>query len=233
MQRDQYLKTLCGLGFTINAVLAEGLDAGLATGSNHFDLPYEGTFDDNKIGAKIHFSKKMDLDEYAIFKYEAWTRESSYPFEERKNGFVLNHGMGVTLKEAYNLLQGRPILRDFITTSRVPFCAWMELDFTERDISGNYREVKYSAKNGFDLERVVRMYPIKDLEDENDTHNLIWSLQRGDRIGVTFQKKRKVEKVFIEVNIKTKGLKLIPWKVIDDMKKGEEKLGHRDYDTED
>jgi hypothetical protein len=231
MQRDQYLKKLCGLGFTINAALAEGLDAGLTTGSNHFDLPYEGTFDDNKIGAKIHFSKKMDPDEYAIFKYEAWTRESSYPFEERKNGFVLNHGIGVTLKEAYNLLQGRPILRDFITTSQVAYCAWMELDFSERDISGNYRELKYSAKRGFDLEKAVRMYPIKELEDENSTQNLIWSLQRGDRVEVSFQKKRKDEKVFIEVNIKEKGLKIIPLRVIDNMKKDAES-GYVDFDAE-
>ena len=229
MQRDEYLKTLCRLGFAINAGLAEGLDAGLAKGSNHFELPYEATFDDNKIGAKIHFSKRIDYDEYSIFKYEAWTKESSYPFEERKNGFIVNRGMGITLKEAYNLLQGRPILKDFLTTSHVAYCAWLELDFTERDISGNYREVKYPAKRGFDLERAVRMYPIKELEDENDAQDLIWSLQRGDRVEVSFQKKRKVEKIFIEVNIKKKGLKLIPRRVIDEMKNGN---GYVDFDTE-
>ena len=102
----------------------------------------------------------------------------------------------------------------------------MDLNFNERDLSGNYREVKYSAK-GFDLEAAVKMYPIKELSDEDSANDLIWSLQRGDRVEVTFQKKRVVEKMFIEVNIKKKILTIIPPTAIETMKNSK---GFKDFD---
>ncbi|WP_431217162.1 hypothetical protein ACQ86N_23050 [Puia sp. P3] len=209
MHRDEYLKTLCGLGFPLSPVLVDGLDVGLASGNNHFEIYSEATFDNNKMGAQIHLYKLPESDEYSISKYEASTKSAVYPFEERKNGFAVIRRKAVTFKEAYNLLQGRPILKDFLTPSQVSYSAWMDLNLTERDISGNYREVKYSVK-GFDLETAVKMYPIKELQEEDSANDLIGSLQRGDRVEVSFLKKRTVEKMFIEVNIKMKLLTIIP-----------------------
>ena len=229
MHRDEYLRTLCRLGFPISAALAEQLDGGLAKGGSHFEIWSEGTFDDSKIGAKIHYYKKQDCDDYYILNYEACTKAPIYPFEDRKNSFKVNHGTPITLKEAFNLLQGRAILKDFLTKSLVEYSAWMELDFRERDISGNYREVKYSAKRGIDLEKAVRMYPIKELEEENGVQDLLLSLQRGDQVEVSFQKKRTIEKVFIEVNAKDKLLTIIPRKMIERMKKGK---GFEDMDID-
>ncbi len=217
MHRDEYLKTLCRLGFPLSPTLAADLDVGIASRENHFEVYSEAIFENNKIGAQIHFYRVPGTDDYSISKYDALTKALTYPFEDRKNGFLIIRGKGVTFKEGYNLLQGRPILRDFLAPSQVSYSAWMDLNFRERDLSGNYREVKYSLK-GFDLMAAVKMYPIKELLDEDSANDLIWSLQRGDRVEVTFQKKRVVEKMFIEVNIKKKLLTIIPPNAIETMK---------------
>jgi len=226
MHRDEYLKTLCGLGFPLSFALVDGLDAGIASGENHFEVYSEAIFENNKMGAQIHFCRVPETNDYIISKYDALTKAPIYPFEDRKNGFLIIRGTGVTFKEAYNLLQGRPILRDFLTPSTGSYSAWMDLNFNERDLSGSYREVKYSVK-GFDLEAAVKMYPIKELSDEDSANDLIWSLQRGDRVEVTFQKKRVVEKMFIEVNIKKKILTIIPPTAIETMKNSK---GFKDFD---
>lgn len=228
MHRDEYLKTLIGLGFPLSPTLVDGLDAGIASGNNHFEIYSEAIFDNNKMEAQIHFYKLPESGEYSISKYEASTKATLYPFEERKNGFMIIRGKGVAFKEAYNLLQGRPILKDFLAPSQVSYSAWMDLNLNERDVSGNYREVKYSVK-GFDLEAAVKMYPIKELLDEDSANDLIWSLQRGDRAEVTFKKKRIEEKMFIEVNIKKKLLTIIPPSAIEMMKYSK---GFRDIDFE-
>lgn len=211
---------LCELRFPLTPAMIESLDSGLASGNQSFELYWEGIYQINKASAKIYFYKKIESDEYVALRYDASTQASTYPFEERKNSFILKDGKGITFREAYNLLQGRPIFKDFLTNSQVSYSAWLQLDFSARDISGNYVEVKYPGRPRFDLDKAVRMYPILELEDENDANELIWSLQRGDRVKVSFRKRRKIEKVLIEVNVKEKLLTIIPMHVLDVKKIG-------------
>ena len=59
---------------------------------------------------------------------------------------------------------------------------------------------------GFDLEKALAKYPIKELTGEEDKTRLMESLQKGNRQAVTFSKDGAEQKMFIEANPRFKSI---------------------------
>jgi hypothetical protein len=73
--------------------------------------------------------------------------------------------------------------------------------------NGNYEMNQYHLKNGFDLERVLSNFSIKELANATYKERLIESLQRGNLQSVTFiGVEGKQEKLFISPNVPLKSL---------------------------
>ena len=86
----------------------------------------------------------------------------------------------------------------------------MKLDFDKRDAYSNYAIRQFRPDYGFDLEKVLKHYPIDELTDEITKATLLTALQRGDLHPVTFVKTRKTEKMLIEANPPFKTINIYP-----------------------
>src|SRR5882672_1512693 len=112
--------------------------------------------------------------------------------------FYIFKGTGITLKEAFNLLQGRAVNKNLTNLDGEKYNAWIQLDFGTRTSGNNYRVRQFRAQYGYDLEKILYTYPIRELQEDELKANLIRSLKKGNIHPVTFAKTNKIEKMYIE-----------------------------------
>lgn len=92
-----------------------------------------------------------------------------------------------SLKEAYNLLEGRAVLKDFTKKNKETgqlerYQAWVLVDFKNTDKQGNYKLLKRPVYN---LEAKMRQFNIRDMDVELRRNQLMTSLERGNLQSVT------------------------------------------------
>jgi len=197
------------LGFGESTLLNQQLEENIGQGVREFELYTEAFFDDfTKVEAKLFFHRSDKSDRYIFSKYEALLRYADHPDGNKAQTFFIYKGTGVTFKEAFNLLEGRAVYRTLINADEQKYKAWIQLDFSEKDLHDNYRTKQYSAHYGYDLEKVLETYPIVELQQEDTRAVLIRSLQRGNLQIITLNKPKKMEKMFIEANPRSKTINL-------------------------
>jgi hypothetical protein len=83
------------------------------------------------------------------------------------------------------------------------------MDFKETDKNGNYKLNQFHQNYGYDLDKVLERYPIKELLNPEHKQRLLESLGgRGNRQSVTFLLPDKELKVLIEASPQYKSLNL-------------------------
>ena len=73
-------------------------------------LLFSNHYDKDRLTANFHFRKSDNSEMYFLNKYDASLQKPGQ--EGRSQTFYLENGKGVTMKEAYNLLDGRSVNRD-------------------------------------------------------------------------------------------------------------------------
>lgn len=114
----------------------------------------------------------------------------------------VERGKGFTAEQAVNLIQGRAVLRDdLIRLGGEPYSAWNKLDMdNQKDKYHNFQMLQYNVPGfGFDLEKTLDQFTIKELNDEKKREQLIRSVQNGNRPQVTVVKDGEERKLFMEV----------------------------------
>jgi hypothetical protein len=144
----------------------------------------------------LFFRKSDQSDLYFFNRYDAILRNDVGTFEQN---FYLNKGHGVTLKEAFNLLQGRAVYKEMENKEGQKFKAWIELDFKQKD-NGNYKVKQYHDNYGYNLESTLKNFPIKELQNEQQKERLLSSLQRGNRQSVTMNVEGREQMFFLQAN---------------------------------
>ncbi len=194
-----------------NTLLNQQLEQQVIKESKEIELYTEAYFDDfSRLEAKLYFRRSDQKEMYFFNKYEALLR---YPDDQDKNRsqtFYINKGMGITFKEAFNLLQGRAVNKDLVNIEGEKYNAWVQLNFEEKDLHNNYKVKQYRAQYRYELEKVLENYPIRELQNEETKSILIRSLRRGNLQLVTFVKVNKTEKMFIEANPMFKTINIFP-----------------------
>ena len=114
--------------------------------------------------------------------------------------FYINKGSSITMKEAYNLMEGRSVNKDLTNKEGQVYNAWVQMDFKDADANGNFKLNHYHQNYGYDLESAVSKYPIKELGNPKFKDDLMDSIKKGNRQSVTFLNEGKEEKHFIEAN---------------------------------
>lgn len=102
-----------------------------------------------------------------------------------------------TLREGYNLMDGRSVQKDFVSKENEKFTAWATLDMKNTDTRGDFLIKRHPD---FDIESRLALHPIKELTDESSKKQLIESLQKGNRQSVLFMFKDNDERRSIEAN---------------------------------
>jgi hypothetical protein len=115
--------------------------------------------------------------------------------------FFVEHGRGFTAEQAANLIQGRSVYRnDLLNLGGQEYKAWIKLDMdSPKDRYQNYQTNQYHVPTyGFDLEKVLDKFQVKELDDPKRREALIQTLENGNRPLVTIIKEGEDIKLFIE-----------------------------------
>lgn len=226
---DYLLSKVKNHGF--GETLGPEIEAQLAKGVAEFTLPYKTEVNKREIEATLYFGKSDKSEMYFFNKYDC--RVKNEKDETMAQTFYINHGWGVTLKEAYNLLNGRAVEKELVrklspeeaiqfkAEQKLPpeqrglpenwkqsptYKAWIQLDFASKDQHGNYERKQYHQNYGYDLKEALSYYPIKEMLKPEDEKTLLKSLQRGNVQMVTVQISGKDTRVFIEANPQYKSI---------------------------
>lgn len=194
-QNLDYLKDnlrFMGFGDKLHADLEKNIQQGFP----EFVLKMQSEFSGQNLETNLFFRKSDQSDLYFFNRYDAILRNDVGTFEQN---FYLNKGHGVTLKEAFNLLQGRAVYKEMENKEGQKFKAWIELDFKGKD-NGNYKVKQYHDNYGYNLESTLNKFPIRELQNEQQMERLLSSLQRGNRQSVTMNVEGREQMFFLQAN---------------------------------
>jgi hypothetical protein len=189
-----------GFGDTLNDELRKQMEKQNAD----FTLSTQRAYGTDNVSATLHFKKSAESDMFFFNKYDLELKKENNE-NAIKQTFYPNKG--ITLKEGYNLLDGRAVHKTLTTKEDEKFNAWLQLDFKNVTESGNYKINQFHQNYGFDLKNTLAKYPIKELQNEKYKEALIKSLERGNLQSATFQIGGKEEKIFITPNPALKSLR--------------------------
>lgn len=195
-QNLDYLKSnlkYFGFGERMNA----DLEKNIKSQKEEFKLNCEIPHFNSKMNYVLHFKKSDKTDMYFFNKYDASLSNTQKDLKTDQ-AFYINKGNGITAKEAFNLLEGRSVHKDLVNKAGEKYKAWIKVDFNSPDEKGGFKLQQFSEKYGYDLEKTLTAYPIKEFADPEQKRNLLSSLEKGNVQQVVMNKDGKESKYFIE-----------------------------------
>jgi len=185
--------------------LSNDLKAKIDKGGDEFKLQHSTRIGNDTVDATLNFSKSKQSEMYFFNSYDVSLKKEGKE-EAMQQTFYINKGQNITLKEAYNLMEGRAVNKDLTNKEGQQYNAWVQLDMRQSDDKGNFALRKYSENYGYDLEAALSKHPIKELKYDNSKLDLMDSLKKGNIQSVSFQVDGKEEKHFVEANPKFKSV---------------------------
>lgn len=186
--------------------LESQLKANLNKAQTEFRLEHTAKYGKDELNTSLHFKKSTQSDMYFFNSYSASLKKPDSNSSVNQTFYINKEGGNTTLKEAFNLLDGRAVNKDLINKDNKLYNAWQQLDFKESTANGNFKVKQFSQQFGFDLEKALAKHPIKELATEQEKSRLIESLQKGNRQAVTFSDGGTEQKRFIEANPQFKSI---------------------------
>jgi hypothetical protein len=194
-----------GFGEALNAELEKNISAQPKEFQLTHSMEFKKGDTTEKVDYKLDLRKSDKSDMYFLNRVNAKLNNED-PSNERSQTFYITNNNGVTAKEAYNLLSGRSVHKDLVNKDKEEFKAWLKLDFTEKDGKGNFKVNSYHAGYGYELEKVLGSFPIKEIAHTYQKDRILQSLEKGNMVSVTFLKDDKESKMFVEANPQFKTL---------------------------
>ncbi len=225
----QYLSdNLKYMGFGEN--LKPELEKNLNEGKGEFQLHYKAEINKKPFEVTMNFRKSDSTDMYFFNNYHASLERNNG--EKAEQTFYLNKGKGVTGKEAFNLLDGRAVHKDLVTKEGLPYKAWIQLDFENKDKHNNFEVKQYHENYGYDLKAAVGKFAVAELKEPDKEKALMQSLQKGNVQSITIEKDGNSHKMFMEadpqykkVNLYDSNMKLVAKESLEQYKAGIDKGG--------
>lgn len=172
-----------------------------------FSINHEAYYGEDVARVFLNFKKSELSDMYFFnsYKIDLFKENATEGLEQT---FYINKGSNITMKEAYNLMEGRAVNKDLTTKEGQPYNAWVQMDFKETDANGNFKLNQYHKNYGYDIENTLSKHAIKELGNPKYKQDLIDSMKKGNRQSVTFLYDGKEIKQFIEANPQFKTINL-------------------------
>ena len=120
--------------------------------------------------------------------------------EALEQTFYINKGSNITMKEAYNLMEGRSVNKDLTNKEGELYNSWLQIDFKQTEANGNFKLNQYHQNYGYDLEGALSKHPIKELETPKYKEDLMNSMKKGNLQSATFLKDGNDVKQYIEAS---------------------------------
>jgi len=191
--RDQVKYTGFGEG------LENDLKQKMEDGKPEFKLQHQTQYGNDSVTATLNFSQSKQSDMYFFNSYQVSLQKENNP-ETMEQTFYINKAGNITLKEAFNLMEGRSVNKDLTNKEGQVYNAWIQMDFKQSDNNGNFKLKHYHQNYGYDLEAVLSKHPIKELGNDDFKASLMDSLKKGNLQFATFQTNGTEQKQYIEAN---------------------------------
>jgi len=190
--KESLIKT--GFGNVVNK-----LEQYMKQGQQEFSIPVSYYVNEQeRLDFNLSFSKDHN-GQYQFENYKAALKNEQKPEESKQQNFSMEAGNTVTAIQAYNLLAGRAIQKEYASLEGNKQSVWMQLDFNDKDGAGNFRMKEFPDGYGYDLRRALSQLPLKET-DLDVKEKLIDNLINGSRQQVTFLKEGKEQTFYIEAN---------------------------------
>lgn len=216
--RDQLKYT--GFGDALESELKEKMQKE----EPNFTLTHNAQYGNDTAAATLNFNKSKESDLYFFNSYKVELQKENSK-EALEQTFYINKGSNITMKEAYNLMEGRSVNKDLTNKEGELYNAWIQIDFKQSESNGNFKLNHYHQNYGYDLEATLSKHPIKELETPKYKEDLINSLKKGNLQSATFQKEGNEIKQYIEASPQFKTINVYDSNLqrIDNRKSKEEK----------
>jgi len=162
-------------------------------------LTHEASHFKDNVEYTLHFRKSDTTDMYFFNRYEATLKSNDEAFN-RTQSFQIRNGTNITAQESFNLISGRAINKEMFTGNGDRYEAWLKLDFSQKDKYGNNEVQQFHQNYGYDLNKALNKFSIKELEDADQKGQLMASLKKGNMQQVTMEVDGKETKMYIEAN---------------------------------
>jgi hypothetical protein len=190
------------------------IKAAMENGNPSFQIPVQGEFKRpdgkmDKVEYVLHFEKPDNSERYFLNRYDAVLEKNELRNENVEKTFYVKGfnkefpeiKQNITYKEAYNLLDGRAVLKDRIKKDKTngtasQYMAWQYLDFSQKDDRNQPVSSQYHA-SFYDLNEVIKAYPIKGKENDMVMNDLFYNLEKGNLTRTTFSVDGKDEIKYI------------------------------------
>lgn len=195
-------KNLTYLG--IGEALHEQLEKKIAEQPAEFSLLHEVAFNKRAMTMRLQFRAGEHNEMYFLNSYQATLKDDP----ARTQSFDLSHRNTITAKEAFNLLEGRAVNKDWYNREGQKYNAWVQLDLqAEKDKYNNHKVDRYHENYNYDIHREVKQLVLKPMTPDEESQ-LIASLKKGNVQSVTFLKGGEELRGFIEANPRARTLNM-------------------------
>jgi len=225
--RDQIKYT--GFGEALESQLKEKMQKE----EPNFTLTHNAQYGNDTAKATLNFKKSDQSDIYFFNSYKVELQKENSK-EALEQTFYINKGSNITMKEAYNLMEGRSVNKDLTSKEGEVYNSWVQMDFKQSESNGNFKLNHYHQNYGYDLEAALSKHPIKELETPKYKEDLINSLKKGNLQSATFLKEGNEIKQYIEASPQFKTINIYDnnMKRIDNRKAQEEKQSESQHTSE-
>jgi hypothetical protein len=201
-----------GFAEAFNADLIDKMEKRLPLIHHSFSKEFDG----DKVSAVLHLKKSSTSDHYFLNKFDLSLQKEAQLSQTKQTFYVTRKPVPATidtdrretyenrftLKEAYNLLAGRPVFKNLVNNEGVEYQAWVKLNLKNKQDNGNHEVKQYTKNYGFDLENILAKYSIKELTNDQYKQSLIDSLHRGNLQKATFiDKDGKEERMYVSPHV--------------------------------
>ena len=110
-----------------------------------FQIAHKAKFGNDELNAVLHFKKSDETDMYFFNRYQV-SLKPEQSSETMEQTFYVNKGNNITLKEAFNLMNGRAVNKDLTNKEGEVYNTWLQMDFKQTDNNGNYKMKHFHQK---------------------------------------------------------------------------------------
>jgi len=193
-RKDIIAKEMRSAGF---GRLVPKMEQQLKQGNRDFNLPVSfGLSERDRMDYQLHF--KTGADGNCHFESYKATLSMQGSNEQKWQVFENDLGKVNSANQAYQLLSGRAI--------QDSNGSWQQLDFNDRDASGNYRHKHFTESHNMDLNKELQKLPLAESETNKGIGLLINKLANGERVNVLLNVNGKDTPYHLEANPQKKEL---------------------------
>ncbi|MCF0055185.1 hypothetical protein [Dyadobacter sp. CY356] len=179
---------------------ADKLAAKISQGQKNFTIGMSHYVNESeKISYNLSFQKQQD-GTYRFDSYRASLQNAKSPAQSVSQVFKTDAKDMISADQAQNLLAGRAVMKESFDMTGASKSKWIQLDFTDKDPSGNHKIKSFLHNYGYDLDKAVEKLFQKQNISPDNKQNLFEALKRGEKQPLTIMRGNTAVNLFIEAN---------------------------------